>query len=293
MSSGWINSFNNRSFGFYGGTNESYAAAWRDLTTALAEGDQFEVLLAMNYSSGYRGIDLQDASGNNLVNFGLGPADTYSCTIFGEFTTNLGWGYSATAVVQVVAEQLAGNQLSITLTRNDGLTTNLTSTALTQPLGRINLYNGGHNGDDIRQALYANDLLITRGGGMTDGIPNAWWNKYSVAASNRVASLDIDGDGAPNDDEYPGDTDPTDNTRSFRNRILKMSGAGVVALQVGPNTTNSRTYDVWWSTNLVAVPQEWTPFGLNAAAAIDGGALNMVVTNDVPRRFYRASVSIP
>jgi hypothetical protein len=43
----------------------------------------------------------------------------------------------------------------------------------------------------------------------------------------------------------------------------------------------------------MANPQVWTPFGLNAAAAVGGGALDMLVTNDVSRRFYRTGVIIP
>ncbi|MBP7828587.1 MAG: hypothetical protein KA248_01575 [Kiritimatiellae bacterium] len=289
----WMNSFNDRSFGFLGGSDSNYASAYRDLNTALAEGDKFECLLGMNWSGGNRGADLQDASGNKLFNFDL-SYENISAVSFGlDAPVDLGWPYNATSVVQVVAEQLAGNQLSVTLTRNDGLTTNVVSTGLAAPVGRVNFYNGGHDGGSPNFALFANDLLITRGGGTTDGIPNAWWDKYGVAASNRIAAFDIDVDGSPNDDEFAGDTDPTDATRSFRNEILNLAGKTVMAVQVGPNTTNSRTYDVWWSTNLMAAPQEWTPYNLNAPAAIDGGALDLLITNDTPRKFFRSSVNIP
>ncbi|GEM_PF-1066207 len=293
VSTAWMNSFNDRSFSFIGGTKSNYASAYRDLNTALAEGDKFECLLGMNWSGGNRGLDLQDASGNKLFNYDL-SYENISAISFGLDTpVDLGWAYNATAVVQVVAEQLAGNQLSVTLTRNDGMTTNVVSAGLAAPVGRINFYNGGHDGGSPNFTLYANDLLITRGGGTTDGIPNAWWDKFGVAASNRVASLDVDVDGSPNDDEYAGDTDPTDATRSFVNRVLAIRGNTLMTLQVGPNTTNSRTYDVWWSTDLQADPQVWTPYNLNAPAAVGGGALDMLITNDTPRKFFRTSVNIP
>lgn len=289
----WMNSFNDRSFAFLGGTQSNYASAYRDLDTALAEGDKFECLLGMNWSGGNRGADLQDASGNKLFNFDL-SYENISAVSFGlDAPVDLGWAYNSTAVVQVVAEQLAGNQLSVTLTRNDGLTTNVVSTGLAAPVGRVNFYNGGHDGGSPNFALFVNDLLITRGGGTTDGIPNAWWDKYGVAASNRIAAFDIDVDGSPNDDEYAGDTDPTDATRAFVSRVLAIRGNTLMTLQVGPNTTNSRTYDVWWSTDLMADPQAWTPYNLNAPAALDGGALGLLVTNDTPRKFFRTSVNIP
>ena len=291
MSTAWINSFNNRSFGFFGGTASNYASAYRDLDTPLAEGDQFECLLAMKWSGGNRGLDIQDASGNKLFNFDLSFENISAISFGADPGTDLGWGYNPTAVVQVSVKQIAGNQLDVTLTRNDGLTTNVVSSGLTAPMGRVNFYNGGHDAGSLNYALFVNDLLITRAGGETDGIPNSWWDKYGVAVSNRVASLDIDVDGSPNNDEYDGDTDPTDGTRSFANRVLSIRGNSVATLQVGPNTTNSRTYDIWWSAELMG--QDWTPMGLNAAAAVDGGKLNMVITNEATRRFFRTSVNIP
>ena len=289
----WMNSFNDRSFGFLGGTQSNYASAYRDLNTALAEGDKFECLLGMNWSGGNRGADLQDASGNKLFNFNLSYENISAVSFGADAPVDLGWAYNATAIVRVVAEQLAGNQLSVTLTRNDGLTTNVVSAGLAAPVGRVNFYNGGHEAGSPNFALFVNDLLLTRGGGTTDGIPNTWWDKFGVAASNRIASFDIDVDGSPNDDEYAGDTDPTDATRSFVNRVLSIRGNTLMTLQVGPNTTNSRTYDVLWSTDLKADPQVWTPYNLNAPAAIDGGALGLLITNDTPRKFFRTSVNIP
>ena len=77
---------------------------------------------------------------------------------------NLGWTYDDNSAILIEIEQLAGNQLSVTLTRNDGSTTNLVSTDLTAPMARVNFYNGGHDGS-IQEALYVNDLEIIRGGG--------------------------------------------------------------------------------------------------------------------------------
>lgn len=292
LGSGDINSVNNLSFAFYGGTDTGYVGAARAFNTALAEGDRFAVTLAMNYDGGNRGIDLQDAGGHNLANFNLSGGNNYQVTVIGEGTVNLGWGYNPTSVVRLVAEQLAGNQLKMTLTRNDGLTTNLLSTALTATVGRIFFYNGGHAGDNLAYALFVNDLLITRGGGITDGIPNTWWNKFNVPSANRLAAEDTDGDGVPNGEEYIADTDPMDHTRYFRDRITKISGQALLSLEVGPSTTNSRLYDVWWTTDLLGA-QQWTPFLLNVPGPVSAGAFNLIVTNDAPRRFYRTGVKLP
>jgi hypothetical protein len=290
VTNAFFDSANERSFAFCGGTDGSYATAYRTLDTPLAAGDRIEVLLGVSWSGGNRGLDLQDASGNKLFNFNLSYENINAISFGTNDTVNLGWGYDNNSAILVQAEQLAGNQLRVTLTRNDGQTTNVVSSDLTAHIGRINFYNGGHDAGDVRQILYANDLLITRSG-QTEGIPDSWWERYGIAIGQRVATNNPDSDTSNNFEEYVADTNPTDAGSCFPYDIAVTTGRETLCMQAVP-TTNSRIYDVWWSTNLISGP--WTAAGLNVPGQANGSAVDLCVssTNHV-LRFYRTGIRVP
>jgi len=131
------------------------------------------------------------------------------------------------------------------------------------------------------------------GGGepTTDGIPDTWWTRYSISVEDRIAAGDPDSDNHNNWDEYISDTSPINDESFFDNHVATMSGRVTVNLLAGPPTTNSRRYEVYWKTNLM--DQTWTSYGLNVVGDIDGNAVQLTVTNDVDRRFYRTGVKLP
>jgi hypothetical protein len=159
--SGNINSTNGLSFMFYGGVGGTYVDAVRDFNAPLAVGDQIAFTFACNYDGGARGVNIQNSSGNDLLNINLGGGNTLSYTFTGSGSVTLSTAYNSTAVVQVVVKQVAGNQLDLTLTRNDGVTTNAVSTGLSSAGAKVKFYNGGHSGDNLNFALFVNDLILT------------------------------------------------------------------------------------------------------------------------------------
>lgn len=296
---GNVNSDAGHAFGLYAnqsgddqGTNAPFFHATRSFPR-LAVGQEIALDLGVNSLSGYKG-----------VRFELGEAGLFKFEIgnSGYWTENMGGGgpytrlddfpYDPNTAIRVTLLRKTGDFYDIAIVRSGALasTNRLDGIYLGGAPDRVRFYisdtqaGGEHN-------LYLNRLAIDVP--RTDGIPNAWWDQYGVAASNRWAAEDTDEDTASNADEYAGDTDPTDGARSFRSEIMRATGNfDTLALQVGPNTTNSRVYDVWWSADLEAVPQTWTRVGLNARAAPDGGPLEMVVTNELPWGFYRTGVRI-
>lgn len=124
-----------------------------------------------------------------------------------------------------------------------------------------------------------------------DGLPNTWEALYFGGVTNADATANGDGDAALNWEEYVADTHPTNGASYFPNLITNRSGVGVLVLQAGPPTTNSRVYDIWWTTNLVT--GAWTPTGLNVPGQGDGSAVSLSVTNDAPSRSYRTGVKLP
>ena len=134
-------------------------------------------------------------------------------------------------------------------------------------------------------------VTVTREGSVLhDGIPLWWWDQYGLG-TNSLAGDDNDADGSSNWEEFGADTNPTNKLSVYSNRIVQVSGTEIVTLQAGPPTTNSRTYDVWFSTNLLS--EQWTPHHLNRTGAADGGPVFLTVTNSGKPVFYRTGVKTP
>lgn len=124
-----------------------------------------------------------------------------------------------------------------------------------------------------------------------DSLPNGWEMTYFGGPTNTDAAANGDADAALNWEEYVADTHPTNGASYFPNVITNGSGSGILVLQAGPPTTNSRVYDVWWTTNLVS--GAWTPAGLLVPGQANGSAVPLSVTNDAPSRSYRTGVRLP
>ena len=138
-----------------------------------------------------------------------------------------------------------------------------------------------------RDYVYANAWTSDQD---ADGMPDLWELLFFDSIADCSPSVDSDGDERTNLDEYIADTQPKDDTSYYRGLIIGARGGHVMEiLQQGP-TTNSRRYDVWWTTNLLSA-EEWVRYGHEVPGA--GGDLPLVVTNTEPQRFFRTGVKLP
>lgn len=126
---------------------------------------------------------------------------------------------------------------------------------------------------------------------VTDGIPNWWWDLYSVPAGQRIAANYPPGHSATYEENFIADTDPTDPNSYFG--VVNITGAGILQLEVDPPLTGTRIYDVWWSADLAEEPQVWTSFGLDVEGDSSDPAISLTITNEVPNLFFRTGVKLP
>ncbi|MBN1270204.1 MAG: hypothetical protein JXB04_11505 [Kiritimatiellae bacterium] len=152
------------------------------------------------------------------------------------------------------------------------------------------------NDPGTSKAFMMDDATFAQAGSVedtdSDGIPDDWeLSRFGDLITSGVGS-NSDGDVWLDIEEYWADTDPLDDLSFFQNVITQQVGYGVMVLQAGPPTTNSRQYDVWWKTNLVT-PEPWVPFNFNVYGRVDGLPVDMTVTNDGVYRFYQTGVKVP
>ncbi len=105
----------------------------------------------------------------------------------------------------------------------------------------------------------------------------AWLAGMQLAPADypESASVDSDGDGIPNYDEYLADTDPSDPSAFFSIVAATMSN-GTLALTPSPVST-ARVYQVVWRTNLLAAP---------STNDLGPGAAGLRVLTNVPGTWF-------
>jgi hypothetical protein len=278
--------------------------ALRPLGAPLVTGQTFSVNVENNWieSGGSVGIALQSAGGDNLFQFiFFGGATNY--TIFD----------SAGARDSGIAYTAAGLALDFELTAptnyrfaaGASVVVGSLAASADSSIGRFRAYTY-QAGSGPNYDLFINELAVTRPGepfvtgdtvriarlppALHDGIPLSWWNRYGLG-TNATAGANEDGDPARNWEEYAADTDPTNAASFFDNVIPATAGAFVLLLSVGPPTTNSRVYDVWFNSDLP--DGAWLPMNLDIPGAGDGAAVILSVTNDADGRIYRTGVKLP
>jgi len=303
ISAGNVNSSSNHAFALYAakegaGGPDQESSAIRGFAGELEINQKMSVDLGVNYRNGAKGVVVQD-NGTWLFEVAV-LGDDYWFRNWGagdtQFTS-LGWAeYSSDTSIRVEVSRVGSDLYNIEISRSG-------------EYSELNVISsvsfGGNVPDQLRfytfltdggaeNNLYFNRLAIQNiaASGVTDGIPDAWWDQYSVDLVDRIAANDLDGDGRSNWEEYIADTNPDDISLFFPNAITSAKGGNVMSLVTGPST-NSRVYDVWWSTNLLANPQVWTRYGLNVAGDNTGANVTLQVTNDVTTRSYRTGVSLP
>lgn len=293
-----VNSSDNTAFALYAngdgvGSNAPLAEATRAFTEQ-AVGQSISVDIGVNFRNGAKGIMFQNGS-TWLLEVGVFNDDyVYNVRDQGDNPVSLGWAFASDTAITVILSRTGPTSYNVNFIRSGSAPENTLVQGLTMSLApdRARLYVFDTDSGDANN-LYINDLAIYTGvvgESITDGIPNSWWDLYNIPALDRVAAADFDLDDYSNLEEYIADTNPNDNTSFFLNEITSASGSSVMSLQTGP-TTNSRVYDIWWTTNLMAAPQQWTRLGVTATG--NGGTLSLPVTNDVPARTYRTGVALP
>lgn len=295
-----VNDSEGESFGFYAsgdgtGPNTPIVTALRPMTQPLGIGQSMSFQLGVNFRNGAKGVMFQNTDAW-LFEVGVFNDDyVYNIRDLGaDNPVSLGWAYASDSAITVILSRVSTNNYNVRFIREGSAPENtlVQGVFLSQPPNQVRFYVFDTDGGDANN-LYANNLAVytgIEGEAITDGIPNTWWDLYNIPVIDRVAAADFDVDGFSNLDEYIADTNPADVNSFFLNEITAASGSSVLSLQTGP-TTNSRVYDIFWTTNLLSNPQQWNR--LNAPVPGNGGTVTLNVTNDVPVRFYRTGVALP
>ena len=119
-----------------------------------------------------------------------------------------------------------------------------------------------------------------------DGLPDSWQMLYFMSAnsSNAVPTLDPDGDGLSNLNEYLAGTIPTDGASALRITSVQVAGAGQ-ALELSFPALLQRFYQVQRTADLIS-PQ-WKGF-TNALFGIGAPLpLSSPIPTNTPAMFYR------
>jgi len=294
-----VDSSAGNSFGLFAyrvGTNgvDPLAEAVRPFDV-LEIGESISVELGVNFRNGSKGVMFQ-SGGTWLFEVGVfGDDYWYNIRDAGDNPVSLAWGYAQDSAIRVTLSRVDTTTYRVRLVRSGSVTEDLLiqNITLSQPPDRVRFYVFNTDSLDAQNHLYINRLSVYTGtlsDEYTDGIPNSWWEQYNIVPLDRVAANDLDTDGESNFDEYISDTNPDNIASVFTNRITSLSGGNILDLQTGP-TTNSRVYDIWWSTNLLSSSQEWNRLGVTTSG--NGGILTLSVTSDVPYRVYRTGVALP
>ena len=285
----------------------------RLLTNALTVGQTLRVSMDNGYinSGSGVGVALQNSSGDTLWQFFFNGGDTnYNIT---DSTTDIGWTSSG----MDVEVTLSGPTSYVsritpyggsTRTNRGNFASVPNSTAVT--VFRAWNWNAGAGSDyDVffnNLALITTNagqgtstsatVTITRQAGITDtdgdGLPDSWELAYFGSSTGSLPTVDSDGDGVDNRDEFYADTNPTNSASFFPNVISEWEpGNFVMTFEAGSPTTNSRVYDVWVATNLLN--PLWLPRQLNVPGALNGGPVTLVVTNEGEWGYYRTGVKLP
>ena len=137
------------------------ASAFRFLDPAgLGVGQTFSIQLAVNFRSGYKGLDLRGVGTNDptIFNFNIG-GDDYAVNGAASGNGSVGSTYSANSVFTLSFTQTSSAGGTWTIARSGGLSS-LTNGTYTGVARSIKLYNSSP-GPEPEHALFVNNLAIT------------------------------------------------------------------------------------------------------------------------------------
>ncbi|MFH0879424.1 MAG: hypothetical protein V2A34_06895 [Lentisphaerota bacterium] len=170
-----------------------------------------------------------------------------------------------------------------------GLSVDCTAEGLSEVVPSFDLewtkVNGGLQLDDFTFELTSSDPDSDH-----DGIEDDWEMKYFGSLTGTGVSSNFDGDAYTDAEEYAADCDPK-NAQSFLDVKVPGGNSGKMHVLIGLSTTNSRVYQVFWSSNLL--DSSWGLYGASTTGRHDGAALDVTITNTTPDGYYRVQVSVP
>jgi hypothetical protein len=132
--------------------------------------------------------------------------------------------------------------------------------------------------------LHSKDTLVGPDGD-SDGIPDSFEALYGLDASKDDASLDPDGDGSSNYEEYLAGTDPTDRTSNFAFTLLQQVGED---FRLTWNTVVGKIYYVQTSETLK--PDSWQTVTTVVATGLSETWTDNELPAPKPYKFYRITI---
>jgi len=273
------------------------ACASRNLPQPMKSGDILTLRFDNNWiDNGAKvGMALANSSGSARLNFYfLGGSNNYYVD---DSTTSRDtlWSY-------------AGNGFLITfsLTGSNTYSMNIGGSSLTGNLGgsgaisQLAVYNL-NAGAGLERNLYVGEMTFSESqtnlvttlsaadvvyNPMTDGIPNNWWTQYFGTTSGVSATVDSDGDGFTNVQEYSLGTDPKNSASTFR--VGEMSRSGTSLTISWPSVAGKR-YQVQTATHLN--PNSWQNVGDVFTPNVSGTSTATVpIAADAPSCFVRVNL---
>lgn len=196
----------------------------RSLPSAMAPGDSVAVRIDNNLiqNGGRVGFGLANASATNRFNFYfVGGQTTYRVD---DAATNRDSGTSYTDGGMLVTFTLTGSNSYSLSTGGSTITGSLGGSG---PITQLVFSNSNAGSGPERDFFFGAmtytatlpssatnstiaPILTVQGGGVTDGIPDSWWDENGFGAGDRLAAADPDGDGHTNAEEFALGTDPRD-----------------------------------------------------------------------------------
>jgi hypothetical protein len=151
-------------FGIYANPGAAFATAQRDFASAMSVGETFSVELGLNFDNGNKGLNLRDASNNQIFNFNVGSGAQIG-TAFTNNPITATYDYGGAAVIDVALTLDSSTQLSYLVTRTSpqgtqGTLFSGTITGLSAAPGNVEFYNSGTDNGDAQNNLYFNNLAI-------------------------------------------------------------------------------------------------------------------------------------
>ena len=272
--------------------------ATRNFATPMGAGDSFDVNFDNNWVTAGKevGFELRDANGTARFRFYfVGGESTYRITD-ATAARNSGLAYSD-----------GGLQFSLKLTDANTYSLSTGASVITGTLASgsaiswLEFFNSGA-GNDTSYNLYfgrmahtittagtatvtANATVTLTGGGTTDGIPDSWWQQYSIAPANRIAAGDSDGDGFTNAQEYALGTDPTSMADAFRVTSITQAG-GITTITW--SAVSGKTYQLEGADSLV--PPNWQAVGNPVTASSSSASQTHTGFAGKSGSFYRVKL---
>ncbi len=285
--------------------NGNLSEAKRLMTNVLTVGQVVSVSMDNGFldNGAGTGVALQNTNGVTLWEFFFNGGDNYYSISGG--TTDVGW---TSGGIDVSFSLTSPTTYRALITPLGGTTRTNTGSLISAANSEIRVFRAWNfnAGSGSTKDYFFNNLRLTgsTGGstsavisvvrGSDSSIPQDWRDRYSLVGDNSGDGDDKDGDGLSNYDEYISDSNPT-NPASFFGKVdtpesLSATGS-VVSVVVQAPTTNSRRYDLLYTTNLIDGP--WFPVGLSIPGADNGGSLILNATNGNNGIHYRARVFLP